>query len=374
MIPLKQGGYHFSMEKICPQCKKVVSGAESRLIQDTCGHVKCRKCLLSDSTQCPSCSGNFPDHSDLILPEHIESIPGDPVHYKCLNCERGFEEKSFSKYHIKCTAANEPHLLCEYCDRKFDSHSHLKYHKLSHQNLNPFMCQNCNKGFKNKGKLNRHMQIHSERKKNWVCRECSRAFMSSDSFRRHLKIHIGFKEFQCNACDKKFTERYDLQKHQITHSDNKNFTCDICNRLFKRKYDLTLHMKGHQPVPLRNFHCSLCDKVFYSLHNMKRHKRLHQNHKTFKCNDCKKYFTRKGNLERHVKSIHLEEEFELSGTNGLVAIEENKNESSLKSEQRLLAIEHTPIERSFQTDNITSVNNRVSVIQRVPIIVQRKLT
>lgn len=343
----------------CPQCKRVVTCAESRLIQDSCGHIKCRNCVLSDSTQCLMCAGNYPgDLDDIIIPKHIKVILGDPVMYKCINCKRQFKVKSHCKYHEHCTVSSTQHLLCDICDMKFTSKSLLNYHKLSHENLNPFKCPNCNKGFKNKGKLNRHVKIHSDIKEKWVCKVCRKALMSIESLRRHMKIHTGHKQFKCDQCEKSFIEKHDLQKHQVTHSSDKHFACEICKKLFKRKYDLTLHMTAHQPIPLRNFHCGLCDKVFYSYHNMKRHKRLHQNHKTFKCHDCKKSFTRKDNLERHVKSVHLEEDIDSSGINGLLAIESSPNQNS---------------ERSVLSNNdIVPVNNKVSVIQRVPVIVRSK--
>lgn len=39
----------------CPQCKNVLNSSASRLVQDTCGHKKCRMCLLEDETRCLLC-------------------------------------------------------------------------------------------------------------------------------------------------------------------------------------------------------------------------------------------------------------------------------------------------------------------------------
>lgn len=39
----------------CPQCNRLVDSLEFRLVQDSCGHMKCRGCLLSDSNSCSMC-------------------------------------------------------------------------------------------------------------------------------------------------------------------------------------------------------------------------------------------------------------------------------------------------------------------------------
>lgn len=41
--------------KKCPQCCGPVNKGDKRLVLDTCGHYKCRKCLLDDDTSCRAC-------------------------------------------------------------------------------------------------------------------------------------------------------------------------------------------------------------------------------------------------------------------------------------------------------------------------------
>lgn len=42
-------------ENICLQCNKSCFGPINRLVQDACGHRKCRTCLLADEQQCTQC-------------------------------------------------------------------------------------------------------------------------------------------------------------------------------------------------------------------------------------------------------------------------------------------------------------------------------
>ncbi|KAI5699832.1 hypothetical protein M8J75_009440 [Diaphorina citri] len=391
----------------CPQCKGLVVCSESRLVQDSCGHIKCRMCLLSDSTQCYLCWQKN-EHASFIIeapesdkdekftiPDYIQVIPGEPVMYKCLKCKRQFKVKYNCKYHIHCTSLKAK-LSCDICDKTFVNKSHLDYHKLSHQDLNPYECSNCHKGFKNKGKLNRHMKIHSDSKEQWFCKVCNKALMSVESLKKHMKIHAGLKNYHCDICEKSFIEKNDLIKHQVTHSDKKIFVCENCGKSFKRKYDLALHIRTH--FPLKRFQCKLCDKIFFTLHNMRRHMRIHKDRPLFECHDCHKSFTRKDNLERHVKSIHLEDPSENTNTInghlaiepkeskiiGILAIEPKKsideivaNELKQSSSNGLLPIEPAPkpsyqnCVRNGSPEKVqVPFNNKVSVIQRVPVIMR----
>lgn len=42
-------------EVICPQCEKPLTNSTCRLVQDACGHKKCRMCLLQDEESCYQC-------------------------------------------------------------------------------------------------------------------------------------------------------------------------------------------------------------------------------------------------------------------------------------------------------------------------------
>lgn len=42
-------------ENICLQCNKIPSAPTHRLVRDSCGHEKCRVCLLEDENDCKQC-------------------------------------------------------------------------------------------------------------------------------------------------------------------------------------------------------------------------------------------------------------------------------------------------------------------------------
>lgn len=151
------------MEEVkCPQCEKLPTNATYRLVQDACGHRKCRMCLLQDEDSCRQCRQNSDkqqssvitkrecdtlivsnretagnrrpseealidelstvslktagngktakkaevaamkrSYQTIVIPNHI-SVLKDPVSYKCNVCNKVFVTKSHIKYHMYC--------------------------------------------------------------------------------------------------------------------------------------------------------------------------------------------------------------------------------------------------------------------------------
>lgn len=53
------------MSEECPNCRQITNTSDSRLVKDSCGHTKCRMCLLYEEQGCKTCrdlpqtGGNF---------------------------------------------------------------------------------------------------------------------------------------------------------------------------------------------------------------------------------------------------------------------------------------------------------------------------
>jgi len=65
-----------SKEVICPQCHKATLSPSNRLVQDNCGHVKCRACLLTDTEFCKQClksSNNLQGSNGLPVQETTDN-------------------------------------------------------------------------------------------------------------------------------------------------------------------------------------------------------------------------------------------------------------------------------------------------------------
>ena len=83
-------------------------------------------------------------------------------------------------------------------------------------------CEICNKAFKEKHKLKRHMMIHTGERP-FQCLACKKQFSLEYNLRTHFRVHTGEKPFQCNhpGCEKSFTQSGNLKTHFLSkHSES----------------------------------------------------------------------------------------------------------------------------------------------------------
>ena len=77
-------------------------------------------------------------------------------------------------------------------------------------------------------------------------------------------------KFNCNTCQKTFRYKAGLKRHIIvTHNrgELKNlFKCNLCEKRFYSNADLNRHSFVHNGV--REFSCSQCSESFYSSNNL----------------------------------------------------------------------------------------------------------
>lgn len=118
----------------------------------------------------------IPDHfkEDVLYPNHVT---GDAI--------------SFTPNQPKKAKELPKTLACDKCPKKFSKPSALQNHKNVHLKrmiAAPSVCNFCNKTFKSKKELDRHMLIHTGIKK-FQCVVCLKRFLRKDKLVRHEKIH-----------------------------------------------------------------------------------------------------------------------------------------------------------------------------------------
>ncbi|KAF5306491.1 hypothetical protein FQR65_LT07319 [Abscondita terminalis] len=339
------------MDIKCPQCNTLLEYPLVRLVQDSCGHKKCRLCLLKDESQCQLClhksakeqflqyetnhtgvitcnkaklnnvnnehGVNFEinekqynsnnnstsslkkrSYKTIVLPNHISRSATTPTSYLCNICNKTFKTKSHIKYHSFC--GGQKPLQCEKCNQGFVNKYHLEVHLLIHSN-DKHSCDVCAKSFTCLMKLNRHKLVHSQSKQ-YVCQQCGKSFKNKDYLQRHSIIHTSDKPFGCKICKAQFNNRSNLNKHQATHSEDKIHMCDECGKRFKFKNALTSHRLIH--TMLRPYTCSNCSKTFTNSKELRRHQFIHSDVKKYVCSLCNVSFVRKDNLQRHIRNSH----------------------------------------------------------------------
>jgi len=82
----------------------------------------------------------------------------------------------------------------------------------------PLDCIKCNSLLGNLDNFNLHMNDHWSDDK--CCPVCGLLINSKRfNFKQHLKIHTGEKPFTCNVCNRSFRQKAHMVKHVTTHSN-----------------------------------------------------------------------------------------------------------------------------------------------------------
>ncbi|KAG2375189.1 hypothetical protein C9374_010193 [Naegleria lovaniensis] len=137
----------------------------------------------------------------------------------------------------------------------------------------------CGKEFTSKGKLDKHLKKHEEK--------------------RHL---CGFP-----SCGKTFSFRHELLEHIKTKHSPKQSVCTICNKEFKDLQALQAHLRTIHKNEKKVFRCHFedCNKCYTNKRNLDDHiKTTHLKTKQFKCDICQRVLKHKASLRRHYKNVH----------------------------------------------------------------------
>ncbi|ODM90679.1 putative zinc finger protein [Orchesella cincta] len=226
--------------------------------------------------------------STVVLPDHITVYSGEEhTIYHCNICGRSFKTKGNFKYHISCKTGIKL-INCDVCGKGFNSRDHFIYHLRVHAGFRPFRtgdlkrhvnlthmdiesytfkCQLCPKTFSTNQGLKAHLICHSSERP-FACGQCNKRFKTRGSLKRHLNKR-GERKFKCNECDKGFTTKNNLKTHMVVHCFERPYVCNQCQLTFKHKKDLARHGTIHKDE--RNYKCEMCKRGFLRKDNLKRH-------------------------------------------------------------------------------------------------------
>ena len=175
---------------------------------------------------------------------------------------------------------------CTACGKVFSSQYNLNAHiKSSHSSSHSlFICEICDKKFKFKTSLTRHMKLHNDETDYFFCYLCSKPFSEKWRLERHERTHREVVDhsrattyLSCRICQKKMTAsnfaRHKLNVHHSTPS--KIYTCPHCKKNFKNERTLKAHVLLHSDIP-KPYVCTQCGKKFSRFHSLNRHARRYK--------------------------------------------------------------------------------------------------
>lgn len=118
------------------------------------------------------------------------------------------------------------------------------------KNLDTYTCKICEKVFSKQKYLRNHARNIHTIEKDYQCAHCSKAFTYRHQILRHLRDVHSSSELPCDRCDKVFKSREGLNKHLARH-EKKPFRCEqckTCRSSFDQRWKYELHLLGHKDL------------------------------------------------------------------------------------------------------------------------------
>ena len=164
----------------------------------------------------------------------------------CNVCGRTFREKVDLKLHLLRFHSKERPYKCDIgnCTKAFIRSTLLKIHQNTvHKNLTPFQCKQCLQSFKRNECLMVHMRNQHASKLEKTCTTCGEYFNQHMNLVYHIKAHKDPGVLVCKVCDKEYKLKSSLDKHVASHRSS--MECEVCGEEFSRKSYLLQHQWKH---------------------------------------------------------------------------------------------------------------------------------
>ncbi|XP_045775772.1 uncharacterized protein LOC123874456 isoform X2 [Maniola jurtina] len=188
------------------------------------------------------CKRHFIEH--LLLDAYQEKHKYG--YLRCQICSEDFQTSDKYKGHMR-EHGSLPIYKCELCDKTFSDSSNFTKHKKVH-NLSVVICDICKKKFTAKIYLEKHIVTHQQMKP-LVCKECDKVFYTESSYRKH--ISRGKTLFKCLSCNlffsttrKKWDHMWDVHKERNVQAD-----CPICKKAYRKQQDVKNHLRTEHGQP-----------------------------------------------------------------------------------------------------------------------------
>ncbi|KAI8427103.1 hypothetical protein MSG28_014731 [Choristoneura fumiferana] len=173
----------------------------------------------------------------------------DQGNFPCEFCDKSYTSFTKKRNHEK--GVHQGGWLrnkCPHCPEIFVSYYDRSEHLVQVHNETPIVypCNACNKTYKKKFELNRHIKHHHLQQKSFLCDKCNAKFFSKRGLVDHMSRHAGGEVYTCDVCSKTFARARTLKEHIRIHEDDKRFQCEVCKKTFMQKCSLKSHMRLHQ--------------------------------------------------------------------------------------------------------------------------------
>ncbi|XP_039449954.1 zinc finger protein 883-like isoform X1 [Culex pipiens pallens] len=362
----------------CPDCDKRFEVRNSYT-----SHLRQHLAMKQERYKCKICELSFRTSSELKRHDrahenHKSKLSNDPFAsicpeatmkeengiFKCSACEKTFEQRRAALRHLmRHGYVKRDRVQCKLCPmlQTFVNKTYLEKHRVEHESskdvsasgsssekesdsddlsqdgASEFKCTDCNKTFREKRLLNRHIRRHEAIKESkFPCKLCDVRCGSKRELITHEEMHARKQQttivstekvppiilernnhtvYKCPDCALIFTKQRVYSTHALRHVNVKNgtFKCETCGVCCPTRRNQLEHIRKHRagkviaPTQQDNFpfECPECGKKFplrkYLIQHVRRHEAVESG--TFQCKICAKFFSTGVELARHEK-IH----------------------------------------------------------------------
>ncbi|XP_017285118.1 zinc finger protein 709 [Kryptolebias marmoratus] len=278
--------------------------------------------LLSDSTRLPPSSRSFTS-SDIAAAESDEEWRGSDVSSGNDETDKGGEGGQ--------TASSEEleNQHCIICEKTFRHKGHLVKHVRTHSDSPEHLCGVCGQQLESSKGLSDHLRSHRDNlSTRGTCEICGKTFQNMET---HKRSHTGVRPFSCNVCGKSFPRDGALRRHKKIHNRKKPDACHICGQMFTENQLLQEHLKKHEDKNANqsqegdvgedsealeqkantestlgekssSFCCKVCGDFFYSRGFLRKHAETHCNNPKNICGVCGEHTESSKGLSDHLRS------------------------------------------------------------------------
>ena len=188
---------------------------------------------------------------------------------RCHACCKMFLNKTIlDKHALSC---NPGLMQCPNCDKVFSQVIHLKEHFLSHAEQlveKKFPCTQCDKVFYHLGHLKTHFVTHLDP----VLKEHRRKEIAQAINEQNVGLKCDYMYSDGSTCEKVASTRHNLERHMDTHFDRvKQFACKQCPKRYYRKEHLREHVEINHSQSPPSIPCRNCKKTFTHKRGLKSH-------------------------------------------------------------------------------------------------------